>query len=397
VLWITVLCAVASGRVAAQEEQAPARIGPIHLSISVELPDDWPGALLTVNGSRLPVALDTGSGMSVALLDSAARILELELRQTEHGRFHWSTVTLGTDAEGTPSEPVDVRVFAAPPGSPIDAIIGWPLLQEQIWWLNYPNRTQGVFSSVPQLAKEEWQSFPIVDHTGGILAIEIPNGDDQIVLEIDTGSLGGLSIPQGLWETWLEEHPDHWSTLEAIYSPSFQSGFAAVPTTLVEDYRLGDLAIGPIELAMQMQQVTIEGRPSEDANPTIGIGVLQYRTIIIDGPGRRVYFGPLTERDEEESVNINRAQATFLPERLDGGPMTAHVIEDGVAYQAGLRDGDTLLRVNGRDALDWPNDEQVRPGGFCTAAPGTAVHLVIDREGEQIDISFELGASPFDR
>jgi C-terminal processing protease CtpA/Prc len=72
--------------------------------------------------------------------------------------------------------------------------------------------------------------------------------------------------------------------------------------------------------------------------------------------------------------------------------LVATVLESGPAYEAGIRDGDRLLRVNGRDITGWRNDPNGMPEGLSAfaQAAGTKLHLTILREGQSADVTLVL-------
>ncbi|MFI4862455.1 MAG: polysaccharide biosynthesis/export family protein [Phycisphaerales bacterium JB063] len=381
----------AQGEEPGQVQEAAAT--PLFFRTSDELPDHQPDAVLSVNGTGLRVGLDTGAGMPVALFDNAARLLGLETRPDESDRFRWATATFDADRDGTPSPPTDVRIFPAPPGAQVAGIIGWPTLKQSVWVLDYPQRRHTRHDELPVEIAERWQSFPIVSVPGHVLAIEVADGEDTHTVKIDTGSTGGVYLSDTRWRAWVEDHPDAWTTLKAIYSPAIENGFLALQVAYPDDYVLGDLWLGVVALSPAFAQVNIAGQNMANDTSTIGVGALRNRAMCIDGPGGRVYFGPRVEPHANDTAcGINLAQATFIPTSQDDGPMAAHVIEGGVAYQAGLRDGDLLLEVDGMDASQWRTDPRIRPSQFLQAPAGSTLHLLIMRDGEDIAIDIRLEA-----
>jgi S1-C subfamily serine protease len=68
------------------------------------------------------------------------------------------------------------------------------------------------------------------------------------------------------------------------------------------------------------------------------------------------------------------------------GIALANVIADGPAAKAGLKVGDVITAVNGTP-VDDVNSFRLQVAGF---APGTTVHLKVDRNGQNLDLSVTL-------
>jgi C-terminal processing protease CtpA/Prc len=78
----------------------------------------------------------------------------------------------------------------------------------------------------------------------------------------------------------------------------------------------------------------------------------------------------------------NRLGAVFVPRDLQSDDLIAHVIVGSPAYEAGLQDGDILLKEDGRDVTNW------RTGGtpntpFREQPAGTKLELTLKR-GDKI-------------
>jgi membrane-associated protease RseP (regulator of RpoE activity) len=61
--------------------------------------------------------------------------------------------------------------------------------------------------------------------------------------------------------------------------------------------------------------------------------------------------------------------------------------EETPAYAAGLQEGDTILTMDGQEVSDW---EEVR--SFIQGHPGQSVNLLIERDGEQMEVQVRLAA-----
>jgi len=72
------------------------------------------------------------------------------------------------------------------------------------------------------------------------------------------------------------------------------------------------------------------------------------------------------------------------------GALVGNVDPNSPGAKAGLQRGDVILELNGQP-IEGPNDLRLKVG---TMAPGTTVHLKVNRNGESRDVSLTLGEAP---
>lgn len=352
-------------------------------------------AIIRINGQPIRVVLDSGAGTGVALFKHVAEALKLDLKPIADSPGYFTTqARIGINQGRELSDPIPITVVESPPISEFAGVVGWNILKSFVWELDFPNRRQASHDKVPDEAKD-WVSFPIDPSGLGNLNILIEEDAKPLSVHLDTGSFGGVSLNPKRWEAWTKASKPQWITLESGFSPASRNGFYVKKRSVADRFSIGKLSLNKVLVEETFLSKRSDGE-LVDVPVVLGVGVMQRRRVIIDGIGQRVYFGPQVE-PADELADINRAQATFLPPRLDGGRLKAHVLEGGVAHRAGLREGDELLMVDGRVADNWPTDESVRPSKFLNQAPGTTVRLYVQREGKQFPIILKLGKSPLDR
>jgi len=353
-------------------------------------------AYMNIEGKLFPVAIDTGMGLGFALFKPVVDQLGLEVEDVEDSPIFYSTmVRVGTDNLGTLSEPRKVLVLDTPIVREHFGVIGWPAIDLTIFELDVPNDKWYRHAELPAEVAEQWQSFPIVNDSGGNLSFHIPDKEQQILVTLDTGSVSGVNLNKKEWEKWRQEANPSWVTLDSAYSPATRGGFSVTKTAIADDYHLGQLNLGRVGIEETFSEVSVDGQPLKGDRVILGMQTLKQRRVVVDGPGQRIYFGPIG-KPSKALAKINRAQATLVPKGVNSKEVTAHVIKDGVAYKAGLRHGDNVLMVNGMLTANWKKDESVRPGATLRDKPGTRVRLLIERDGERFPITFKLGRSPLD-
>jgi serine protease Do len=89
-----------------------------------------------------------------------------------------------------------------------------------------------------------------------------------------------------------------------------------------------------------------------------------------------------------QEVTPELAKAFNVP--AEKGALVGNVDPASVGAKAGLQRGDVITELNGQP-VDSPNDLRLQIG---TMAPGTTVHLKVNRGGQYRDVSLTLGEAP---
>jgi serine protease Do len=111
-----------------------------------------------------------------------------------------------------------------------------------------------------------------------------------------------------------------------------------------------------------------------------------------DGMGRALLFrhhGPGARRLGIECQEISGQLARFFRLGADRGLLVTSVEEDGPAAKAGLKAGDVILKVGGKDVQDAEDlRHEVR------GAPGGEVAITVQRDGKPLELMVMVGAEP---
>jgi hypothetical protein len=339
----------------------------------------------TINGKPARLVFDTGASDLVLFRRGAER---LGLKVTEPPRdiqVAPGEVTVGRSEEcdfvlGATHERTSFRVFEPPSflRMGVEGAVGWqPIryntilidaaLKQAIWLTNAPPETA------------TWLKFRIRPQSR-VLALEIPGPDaNPGVLTVDTGSSCGVALSQDRWRAWRAAHTNQPSTLLAGYMPG-------AGTVVTEESWAKELTFGPLvltEVPVMVANVAEQSMGSPGFEASLGLAALKRLDLIIDGSLGIAYLRPRTT--PPLPYEHNHLGAVFAPRDMEAVDLIAHVIDDSPAYEAGVRNGDVLLKVGDLDVTKWRTDPMVLPlSRFWERPPGTQLDLVVKRGPQTI-------------
>ena len=89
----------------------------------------------------------------------------------------------------------------------------------------------------------------------------------------------------------------------------------------------------------------VKAMTTQDAS-RIGASILRYGTVIINGFRHKIFFQPYEGGDNVE-VNNKTYTVAYVPDR-DGRPVVGLLTKSSDEYRAGLRQGDTIMAIDGK-------------------------------------------------
>lgn len=187
---------------------------------------------------------------------------------------------------------------------------------------------------------------------------------------IDTGSRSSLSLLRPFAEkNGFFEKPG--KKIEALAGWGVGGGGRGVVT------RTGLLELGNVKVPAPVTTVALQERgafsdPYVAGN--VGGGVLRRFTVTFDYRNQRIYFEPNASAGTPDLWD----RSGLWMNRAEGGYRIEDVVAGSPAAAVGLKIGDTVLAVNGREASTLPLAEARE---ILKSAPGTAVRLRV-RSGE---------------
>ncbi len=253
----------------------------------------------------------------------------------------------------------------------VDGCVGWSFFRNSVFQIDVAHRTIRSLSKVPAEARQ-WTALRI-HRASDVFCLELP--DKSGVILIDTGNYGGVSLSPERWQAWTNANPHRPKSLTTYYMGG--SGVVVGEEAWAEHFSLGPMMLNDVPVRPASASDAAVGSSRAPYQATLGLTALERLDFIVDGPGRMVYVRPRT--GPFQPYSYNRAGVVFTPRdprRDNQTNFVANVMEGGPAYQAGIRDGDVVTRINGQTPSNWKNG----PTYLASTLPaGTKLNLTIKR------------------
>lgn len=354
------------------------------VAAAVQAKDEYLITSATVEGKPVQLIFDTGASHMLLFRSSAERlgfkvIPSNRTQPLAPGAvpFDWTEelrITLGKIESRTAFAVVDVpRELRIP----VDGCIGWGAVRHNILWIDAEKgRIEGLKEIPPEV--QGWTRFAIKNAKFSVLVLEASDLPGKPCFLIDTGAGDGLHLHPKKWREWREAHPGVPATVDAYYTPG--CGLVVSEVAWADEFPLGPVKLAGIPLLeANSAEMAMTG---EGYEATLGMVALQRLDLVVDGAHNVAYLRPkATPRPE---YNHNRLGAVFVPADLAHEALVGHVAAGSPAFEAGIRDGDELLKIDDLDVTRWRTDPRILPmGRFWERPAGTKVKLTLKR-GQEI-------------
>ena len=177
-----------------------------------------------------------------------------------------------------------------------------------------------------------------------------------------------------------EAHPHILVTLKTDFTPS--DGFYVTEEAWADKISVGQVILTDVPITRAGPLGT--NRWGERYEATLGLAALKRLDCIVDGNSGVAYLH--ARRTRPPAYSHNRLGAIFIPTVEQPHQAVAQVISGSPADEAGVRNGDVLLRV---DKLDVTNPLNGWPSRFFLPA-GTRLKLTLKRDGKVITTTATL-------
>lgn len=325
--------------------------------------EDRPYVIGWVDGHPVRLAVDTGAAQGTLLFSGAVDALGGRLR----GKGALQTTNLEVVVyEGQPQSE-DRQTVAVVPQTNFQGLVGWPMIRNFVWNINFPKKEHKFTDSVPFLVRQR-NSLKILPQ-GEIAYLSDKRGHR---IALDTGAPYGIYLNKKHWEEWKAAHPYAFVTLYDGYSPA-AGGHYVRECSRCDVFTIGDVKFHNVVICESFVDREIMGL-DHDIDIILGLESFMSRDVWIDGKNHEVYFGS-DDSAERKRAPLNLVGVCFQP-RADGRLTYDLVVKEGsVAWKSGLRTGDRLVSLGGARYPDYALMQ------YATQHPGAKMSVVISRRG----------------
>jgi hypothetical protein len=266
-----------------------------------------------------------------------------------------------------------------------DGVLGWQPISQNIVMIDATTLNVKFLSRVPEVVTT-WTRLQVQPHSGHLfLKIRHESGRETVVL-VDTGSEDGVALSTQRWGEWKAVHTNQpATTLDSYFMPG--AGLVVKETRWAEELSLGPLRLTDVPI--------LESNPAQAASyplefeASLGLAALKRLDFVFDGKKGLAYVRPKETRGTVPEHN--RLGAVFVPIESQSDDLIAHAIAGGPAHDAGVRDGDVLLKIGGLDVTRWRTDPTILPlSRFWTSPPGTKLDLTLKRGTAALNVTVTL-------
>lgn len=349
-----------------------------------------------INGQRVKLAFDTGAEGPM-LFRTAANRLKLSIQEPpadvkiEPGKMKMALaekcrfqITEGGTESSIQFAVVDFPDFMR---FGFDGVLGWGGLKHAMFEMDAASRRVDVYDTI-NFDKSEWKCLDIRTDLNVLVLKTSSQDTTQDFLLFDTGSSDGLTITRQLWSPLVGDNDNANTTLSAVIYPGV--GLVVDKEKWMRKATFGTIAFEDLPIGMGA-----DAHPwlmKEGIDGILGIWGMSCYSWIMDGPAGKMYFRENDLKRTPGKYEYNRLGAVFVPEDVQAtNALIAHVVKDGPADAAGIRDGDELLRVGEIDVTKWRTDPAVMPmTRFWERPAGTEIDLVLMRDGKKLEITVTL-------
>lgn len=346
----------------------------------------------TINGKPARLGFDTGASDVILWRSGAERLgLKFTAPQTNMalapgkvplGETEECTLRLWGMKVRTRFYVIDLPDFLHPTN--FDGLIGWNPISRNVVRIDAAERKISFLRALP---KEESHWTRLRVHVqSAILQLEMPTRDKtKEILEVDTGDDRGVALAPHRWEEWKSVHPLQAETLNAFFMPG--SGIVVAEETWAKELSLGPIVLHEVPVSEASPTQAALGSPQFAG--TLGLAALKQLDLIVDGKHGWAYLR--SKSSGAFAYEHNRAGAVFVPADLDRDQLVARVLDGSPAYEAGVRNGDILLNIDGSDFSHLQKGSDNQPNrAFHERPAGSKVSLTLQRGGQTFKTTVTL-------
>lgn len=351
--------------------------------VSLEAEDERISVDAKINGVPVRFAFDTGASVAFMLYSRTAEKLGLKVKsppayvqigpgQTRIGWTEPQKVDLGVTNIETTFAVVEIPAYLK---ATEGGFLGWPAVSNDVFSLDCVAHT---ISPLTNTRRKFGGRVKCRIQTNSDLTLELPGKNPRKeIIALDTGSIYGLKLNPDEWHKWKAIHPNQPRTIEAYFTPG--AGLVVTEEAWADKISLGKLALTDVPVMQaDSSDMALHSSPQSQFEATLGLAALKRLDIVIDGKRGLAYLWP---RDAPPvPYEYNHLGAVFVPQNLKSDDLVAHVADSSPAVEAGIRNGDILLKIGELDCTEWRTNPEILPlSRFFESQAGTKLELTLKR------------------
>lgn len=228
-----------------------------------------------------------------------------------------------------------------------DGMMGWDYVNENIIRIDATSGTIRA-SHAPWFGRG-WVRLPVITNSG-TLNIEVQNNDGtKGIISIDTGNPFGLLLSSRLWRQWREAHPNAPATPRVLVPDGSSRPFYREEAS-ADQIRLGSLVFTNVPVTEGCSN-DFEAEWGSEYEGNLGMAALDQLDVIVDGIHDVAYMR--AKHKPARPYSHNRLGAFFYQTPGHADEFSAWVMPGTPAYDAGIRDRDVLMDVDGLPLMQW--------------------------------------------
>jgi hypothetical protein len=339
----------------------------------------------TINGKPVHLAFDTGAGALILVPQTVARLGLAYTNAPKDARVQPGEVPMGITEECdlrlscSPGRTVRTRFrvmeFPSVLALEMDGLIGWASVRDdnEILMIDARQRIVSALTSIPGDITN-WTKFKILRKSDVLRLQTLEHSKPPSIILVDTGDDRGVALAPDRWRQWKAVHTNQPLTLVAYYTPA--AGLVVAEESWAQSLPIGGLLLKDVPVKEADKADIASG------SVTLGLAALRCVDLVVHAKEgfaylRRKEVGP-------PPYEHNRLGAVFTPVDLESQDLIARVVRGSPGWEAGIRDGDVLIRIGDLDVTKWHTDPTVLPlGRFWSRAAGTKLDLTL-RRGNQV-------------
>jgi predicted aspartyl protease len=338
-----------------------------------------------VNGKPVSLMFDTGFSGSVVVDNTinlgkptGSMTLRDFVRESEAPTVKLTSLTLGAKK----IDPTGMVAVLTPPSdysfafnTHCDGIMGFEVIKHEITEINFENKkfifhpkTVDITKRTPDNKRTFKTKLLPIGNNSMEMAVELPNGK-SMTLALDTGNSFYATTHKDVLQRvglWDQDKEPKFTSLSGVASGTVTSFNIRVPDVKIFGIPVKDSVWDIIDLPSS----------SAEGDGTIGFGFLKNFNITIDYERRTVWFENFTGKTIDDPLGETGISATYSDSSK--GIVVARVSPDSPAAEAGVKERDVILSLNGQD-LHRETYRQMR--GLLEGPVGSKVKLAIQRGG----------------